>query len=169
MSAGAGADEPQGPGWWLASDGKYYPPELAPGSASSTDTSAAPKKKLVKKKAAAPKTGAVTAGKKPAKKKVVKKKAASSRPEAETTGSVDLTDSRPGPMKFTAKPPASDQIAARRIQAKEQMVLLSDARQEAALRLLANLGEDTEPELVGVGTRSFDARAERTAAPASAH
>lgn len=23
--------EPPGPGWWLASDGKYYPPEQAPG------------------------------------------------------------------------------------------------------------------------------------------
>jgi hypothetical protein len=26
------SDESQGPGWWLASDGKWYPPELAPGS-----------------------------------------------------------------------------------------------------------------------------------------
>jgi hypothetical protein len=24
------SDSPQGPGWWLASDGKYYPPEQAP-------------------------------------------------------------------------------------------------------------------------------------------
>jgi hypothetical protein len=24
------SDAPQGPGWWLASDGKWYPPELAP-------------------------------------------------------------------------------------------------------------------------------------------
>jgi len=27
------SDTPQGPGWWLASDGKYYPPESAPGAA----------------------------------------------------------------------------------------------------------------------------------------
>jgi hypothetical protein len=157
MTADTGADEPQGPGWWLASDGKYYPPELSPGTQASADASSAPKKKIVKKKAAAP-----AAGKKPAKKKVVKKKAASPRPSADTAPPVDLTDQRSGPMKFTAKPPASDQIAARRIQAKEQMVLLSEARQEAALRLLANLGVDEEPELVSVGTRSFDARAERT-------
>jgi hypothetical protein len=26
------SDESQGPGWWLASDGKWYPPELAPGT-----------------------------------------------------------------------------------------------------------------------------------------
>ena len=26
------SDESQGPGWWLASDGKWYPPELAPGA-----------------------------------------------------------------------------------------------------------------------------------------
>lgn len=25
-----GADEPQGPGWWIASDAKWYPPELHP-------------------------------------------------------------------------------------------------------------------------------------------
>ncbi len=24
------SDEPQGPGWWIASDGKWYPPELHP-------------------------------------------------------------------------------------------------------------------------------------------
>jgi hypothetical protein len=27
------SDTPQGPGWWLASDGKFYPPESAPGGA----------------------------------------------------------------------------------------------------------------------------------------
>jgi hypothetical protein len=42
MRAGTGAnagdeekrvsEQPQGPGWWLASDGRYYPPELAPGA-----------------------------------------------------------------------------------------------------------------------------------------
>ena len=26
------SDESQGPGWWLASDGKWYPPDLAPGA-----------------------------------------------------------------------------------------------------------------------------------------
>jgi hypothetical protein len=26
------SEQPQGPGWWLASDGRYYPPELAPGA-----------------------------------------------------------------------------------------------------------------------------------------
>jgi hypothetical protein len=25
-----GADQPQGEGWWIASDGKWYPPEQAP-------------------------------------------------------------------------------------------------------------------------------------------
>ena len=25
------SEYPQGPGWWMASDGKYYPPESAPG------------------------------------------------------------------------------------------------------------------------------------------
>jgi hypothetical protein len=24
------SDEPEGPGWWIASDGKWYPPELHP-------------------------------------------------------------------------------------------------------------------------------------------
>lgn len=31
------SDTPQGPGWWLASDGKYYPPESAPGAAQAPD------------------------------------------------------------------------------------------------------------------------------------
>ncbi len=26
------SDSPQGPGWWQASDGKWYPPEQAPGA-----------------------------------------------------------------------------------------------------------------------------------------
>lgn len=30
----AGADTPQGDGWWVASDGKWYPPDKAPGQAS---------------------------------------------------------------------------------------------------------------------------------------
>lgn len=168
----AGADAPQGPGWWLASDGKYYPPELAPAGQERGEAAAKPpaKKKIVKKKASPPKVGTAPdkqgAAKKPAaKKKVVKKKASGPRPSSPESdpASADLTDQRPGPMKFTAKAPASDQIAARRIQAKEQMAMLSEARQEAALRLLANLGEGSEPVLVGVGTRSFDARAERAA------
>ncbi len=25
------SDKPEGPGWWIASDGKWYPPELHPG------------------------------------------------------------------------------------------------------------------------------------------
>ena len=24
------SDKPEGPGWWIASDGKWYPPELHP-------------------------------------------------------------------------------------------------------------------------------------------
>jgi hypothetical protein len=161
----------------LASDGKYYPPELAPAAASqpggegaegeAASTGQAPtKKKLVKKKAAPKAAGSGDSGdsKPAAKKKVVKKKASSPRPRTlVNNASADLTDQRLGPMKFTAKAPASDQIAARRIQAKEQMVLLSGARQEAALRMLANLGVESEPVLVGAGTRSFDARAEHTA------
>jgi uncharacterized membrane protein len=40
------SDESQGPGWWLASDGKWYPPELAPGAqpAVSPSRGAAPTK-----------------------------------------------------------------------------------------------------------------------------
>src|SRR5690554_2550534 len=32
------SDTSQGPGWWLASDGKWYPPEQAPGTSSSDTT-----------------------------------------------------------------------------------------------------------------------------------
>jgi hypothetical protein len=32
----SGADTSQGPGWWQASDGKWYPPEQKPGAAPST-------------------------------------------------------------------------------------------------------------------------------------
>jgi hypothetical protein len=157
VSAAGGADAPQGPGWWLASDGRYYPPELAPGTGTA-NASAAPKKKVVKKKVAAkPPAGAPPQGAaaRPAKKKVVKKKAVAKAAPPDPT--VDLTEKRPGHLKYTAKPPPSDQVAARRIQAKEQMVLLAGARQTAALRLLANLGEP-EPVLVGVGGRDLDAR-----------
>jgi uncharacterized membrane protein len=31
-----GADASQGPGWWQASDGKWYPPEAQPGTAPTT-------------------------------------------------------------------------------------------------------------------------------------
>ncbi len=31
-----GADAAQGPGWWQASDGKWYPPEAQPGTAAMT-------------------------------------------------------------------------------------------------------------------------------------
>ncbi len=77
--------------------------------------------------------------------------------EPEPRGEEDGTPRRSGQMKFTAHAPASDQIVARRIQSKEQLVLLSDARQGAALRALSSLGI-SQPELVGVGARSLDAR-----------
>ncbi len=35
------SDESQGPGWWLASDGKWYPPEQAPGTPAYSGGSAA--------------------------------------------------------------------------------------------------------------------------------
>ena len=38
----SGADSSQGPGWWQASDGKWYPPEQKPGTAPTTPPSAAP-------------------------------------------------------------------------------------------------------------------------------
>lgn len=38
----SGADSSQGPGWWQASDGKWYPPEQRPGAAPSTPPSPAP-------------------------------------------------------------------------------------------------------------------------------
>jgi hypothetical protein len=154
----------------LASDGRYYPPELAPGSTNAAVPSTAPKKKVVKKKVAAKAPGAAptaSSAARPAKKKIVKKKAVAKAVPADPT--VDLTEKRPGHLKYTAKPPPSDQVAARRIQAKEQMVLLAGARQTAALRLLANLGEPAEPVLVGVGGRDLDARshAGETAAPSA--
>lgn len=36
------SDAPQGPGWWQASDGKWYPPEAAQGAAASTPGPAVP-------------------------------------------------------------------------------------------------------------------------------
>jgi hypothetical protein len=38
----SGADSSQGPGWWQASDGKWYPPEQKPGAAPSTPASSPP-------------------------------------------------------------------------------------------------------------------------------
>jgi hypothetical protein len=35
-----GADASQGPGWWQASDGKWYPPEAQPGTAATVPTAA---------------------------------------------------------------------------------------------------------------------------------
>src|SRR5690242_11506331 len=37
-----GADSPQGPGWWQASDGKWYPPETAPSAPTPAPTPAYP-------------------------------------------------------------------------------------------------------------------------------
>jgi hypothetical protein len=34
------SDQPQGPGWWQASDGKYYPPEAAASTPGSSDPTA---------------------------------------------------------------------------------------------------------------------------------
>ena len=34
----SGADSSQGPGWWQASDGKWYPPEQRPGAAPTSPT-----------------------------------------------------------------------------------------------------------------------------------
>jgi hypothetical protein len=62
-----------------------------------------------------------------------------------------------------------DQILARRIQAREQHVLLAGARQEAAARALLSLGVVDEPALVGVGGRSFDARTTAVETQARAH
>lgn len=36
------SDAPQGPGWWEASDGKWYPPEQAPGTAPPADAPSPP-------------------------------------------------------------------------------------------------------------------------------
>src|SRR5262245_55024234 len=33
---------PQGPGWWQASDGNWYPPELAPGAATQPPPASTP-------------------------------------------------------------------------------------------------------------------------------
>lgn len=53
------SEQPQGPGWWQASDGKFYPPESAPGqtgsagqtsaAATATTEAPAPKKPLLKR------------------------------------------------------------------------------------------------------------------------
>ena len=37
-----GADAAQGPGWWQASDGKWYPPEAQPGTAAMTPPTTPP-------------------------------------------------------------------------------------------------------------------------------
>ena len=34
------SDTPQGPGWWMASDGRFYAPELHPDAARLTDPAA---------------------------------------------------------------------------------------------------------------------------------
>lgn len=36
------SDQPQGEGWWIASDGKWYPPESEPPTSSMAESSAAP-------------------------------------------------------------------------------------------------------------------------------
>jgi hypothetical protein len=38
----SGAETSQGPGWWQASDGKWYPPEQKPGAAPSTPPAPSP-------------------------------------------------------------------------------------------------------------------------------
>jgi hypothetical protein len=42
-ATGAGNSQPPEPGWWLASDGKWYPPESAPASAPVPAAAPAPK------------------------------------------------------------------------------------------------------------------------------
>lgn len=42
MSEARGAPEPRGPGWWLASDGKWYPPETTPTVTPPTPPTSAP-------------------------------------------------------------------------------------------------------------------------------
>ena len=173
MSAPAhGADTPQGPGWWLASDGRYYPPELAPkptpaaatDEVASTQTSdAKPRKKVVKKVAA--KKPATAKAKSSSTAKPAAKPAAAKAGSRDATDDASIADKRSGQQKFTARAPATDQIAARRIQAKEQSVLLANARQQAALRALSGISRSDEPVLVGVGGRSLEARTDHKQDP----
>ncbi len=43
------SDTPGGPGWWLASDGKYYPPDTTPGTPSAATPTTSPPSKLARK------------------------------------------------------------------------------------------------------------------------
>jgi hypothetical protein len=180
VSDAYGADVPEAEDWWLASDGRYYPPELASERATSPGEAAPPakkkkkKKKLVKKAAARPADHdaepAGTAPAKAAKKKVVKKKkvapAATSRPaapepepepELEPEQVDEFDDEYDEELAYLIASAPSEQVAARRIQAQEQKMMLSGARAQAAMRLLATVsGEETA--LVNAGARSFDAR-----------
>lgn len=143
VPGGEGRDTCPGPGWWLASDNKWYPPESAP----ENRTKKAAKKRVTKKK-------------------VAKKKAATKPSPATAAPSADeLADPQEGEPYFSARPPAHDQIAARRMQAKEQSVLLASDRRLAAMRALSSLDITDEQVLVGVGGRSIDAR---TGSPAPA-
>lgn len=171
---GRGAPEPQGPGWWLASDGQFYPPELSSDGAAGANSSstggepasAGPKKvKKVKKvkKRAKPKPSVGGESKasgnspKPAAKPSPAPEAPS-EPMNEDDDLVDITDKRAGQRKFLARAPGTDQIAARQIQAKEQAALLAGARMQAALRILADDPEDQlVPATAGASALAHDA------------
>jgi hypothetical protein len=142
-SRAIGRDTSQGPGWWLASDGKWYPPELSPENRAKNKKR---KKKAVKKKVASASAATGAGG-----------------PATTSTTEAEALDDR-GPV---LEP--EDQIAARRIQAREQHLLLAGARQQAAARALSSLGVVDEPALVGVGGRSFDARTTAVDTQARAH
>lgn len=195
-----GSDTSQGPGWWLASDGRWYPPELSPenraknkkkhkkkASSSSSSAGAEPagggatttgtttgdagSARAAEGSTAGPRAGKATAG------KAAAAKAGRTRPpRASSTHRSAAADAAPAGggdngvaqheavLHFDDDAPPTDQIVARRIQAREQQILLADLRQEAARRALSNLGIEPDGELVGVGARPAERASTTTTA-----
>lgn len=179
-----GSETSQGPGWWLASDGRWYPPELSPENRA---------KKKARKKAAGPADDAEVDAEAPkgaAKGKARRKasagrattgkaaaKAAGSdaavRPStthrsAAATGTPTATTPTGGDeagleLHFDDDAPPTEQIVARRVQAREQHLLLAGARQQAALRALSSLGLEPGAEAAGVATDTLPPPTDREA------
>jgi hypothetical protein len=178
-----GRDSSQGPGWWLASDGKWYPPELSPENrAKKKRKKKAPEQQAPTQKAAGapapseagadddrpveaplPASGDPAVGKTRPSSTHRGGQVVAAKQAARDEAGVGSPSAEAPVLEFDDDAPPTDQIVARRIQAREQHLLLSGARQQAALRALSSLGVEPETELVGVGGRSFDAAAARAA------
>ncbi|GIU84998.1 MAG: hypothetical protein KatS3mg008_1773 [Acidimicrobiales bacterium] len=173
---GPGRESPQGPGWWRASDGLWYPPELKAASIRAARAQRAAKagqnKGGPKAAGTSPRPQSAPSPTSTASATPRTQDAAARQSRSETTARAPRTSGQPSNGGARRRPlTAEEQIAARQKQAAEQAAILAPARQKAALRALASIGFTEDPVGVGSGTaRGFDAREvgarlERAAAP----